>query len=107
LFNGKWCRLNGVRRSLARGRHFQQAGEQGGVSSRDREATLFIAETEVMLDRPAKTKINGRSTVVAGVALRLRSILVQVRNDVGRVLAEWMLISRMLRVGEGQATEIK
>lgn len=94
-WNGKRCRLSGIRRDLGRGRHFQQAGESGGASYQGKPATLFIAETEVVLDRPAKKKIDGKSVLVPGPALTLRYILVQVRNNQGKCLAEWMLLSNV------------
>jgi hypothetical protein len=97
LWSGKRCRLSDIRRSLGRGRHFQQAGEAGGASYQGQPATLFLVETEVVLDRAAKTKINGRSTAVPGVPLRLRYVLVQVRSEAGSILAEWMLLSNAPR----------
>jgi hypothetical protein len=97
LWNEKRCRLSDIRRDLGRGRHFQQAGETGGASYQGKPATLFIAETEVVLDRPAKKKINGKSVEVPGPSLTLRYILVQVRNDQGKCLAEWMLLSNAPR----------
>jgi hypothetical protein len=97
LCNGKRCRLSEIRSSLGRGRHFQQVGEPGEVSHQGRPASLFIAETLVVLDRPAKTKINGRSTAVPGVPLRLRYVLTQVRDARGRTVAEWMLLSNAPR----------
>jgi hypothetical protein len=58
-----------------------------------RPATLFIAETTVVLDRAAKTKIHGRSTAVPGVPLSLRYVLVQLRDERNRIRAQWMLLS--------------
>jgi hypothetical protein len=95
-WNGKRCRLSDIRRDLGRGRHFQQAGETGGASYQGKPATLFIAETEVVLDRAAKKKFDGKSVAVPGPPLTLRYILVQVRNDKGS-LAEWMLLSNAPR----------
>jgi hypothetical protein len=97
LWDGKRCRLSDIRCSLGRGRHFRQAGKAGEASYQGRPATLFIAETGVVLDRAAKKKINGRSTAVPGVPLRLRSVLVQVRCEAGSILAEWMLLSNAPR----------
>lgn len=97
LWNRERCRLSTICRDLGRSRHFQQIGEVGEASYRGRPATLFIAETEVVLDRPAKTKINGRSTAIPGVALRLRLVLVQVRDEAGRTVATWMLLSNAPR----------
>jgi hypothetical protein len=95
-WNGKRCRLSDIRRDLGRGRHFQQAGETGGALYQGKPATLFVAETEVVLDRPAKKKIDGKSIEVPGSPLTLRYILVQVRNN-GQCLAEWMLLSNAPR----------
>lgn len=97
LWNGSRCRLSGIRRALGRGRHFCQAGKAGGAWYQGRPATLFIAETAVVLDRAAKKKINGRSTTVPGTPLRLRYVLVQVRSEAGSILAEWMLLSNAPR----------
>lgn len=97
MWNEKRCRLSEIRRDLGRGRHFQQAGEAGGASYQGKPATLFIAETEVVLDRPAKKKIDGKSVAVPGPPLTLRFILVQVRNEKGKCLAEWMLLSNAPR----------
>jgi hypothetical protein len=102
-WGGQRCRLSDVRRSLARGRHFRQAGKEGGASYQGHPATLFVAETGVALDRAARTKIDGRSTAVPGVPLRLRYVLAQVRNEAGAILAEWMLLTNAPR--EWAATE--
>jgi hypothetical protein len=97
LWNETRCQLSDIRRTLGRGRHFRQAGKPGGVLYHARAATLFIAETEVVLDRHAKKKINGRSTAIAGVPLSLRLVLVQVRDETGSILAEWLLLSNAPR----------
>jgi hypothetical protein len=97
LWNGNRSRLSAIRRALGRGRHFQQAGRTGEASYQGRPASLFIAETEVVLDRAAKTKINGRSTAVPGAPLRLRYVLTQVRDEAGSILAEWMLLANAPR----------
>lgn len=94
VWNGKRGRLSTIRRDLGRGRRFQQAGV---ALYHGKPATLFIAETEVVLDRPAKTKINGRSTAVPGSPLPVRYVLVHVRSEVGKILAQWMLLSNAPR----------
>jgi hypothetical protein len=96
-WNGKDCSLSTIRRDLGRGRHFQQAGEMGEALYQGKPATLFIAETEVVLYRDAKTKFDGKSVAVPGSPLSLRYILVQVRNATGKCLAEWMLLSNAPR----------
>lgn len=91
------CPLSHIRRALGRGRHFCRAGEPGGVLYRGRAATRFIAGTEVVLDRAAEKKIDGRRTAIAGVPPSLRLVLVQVRDGTGSILAEWLLLSNAPR----------
>jgi hypothetical protein len=97
LWNRQRTRLSVIRRALGRGRHFRQVGEKGGASYQGRPATLFLAETEVVLDRAAKKKINKRSTAIPGVALKLRLVLVQVRDAADRTVATWLLLSNAPR----------
>lgn len=65
------------------------------VSYRDTTAPLWVAETSVTLHRPAKKSIKGRKSEKAGRPLALRYVVVQLRDDGGRVLAEWMLLSNV------------
>lgn len=92
-WGGKRCLLSGIKRALRRGRKLQQVGATGGASYRGKPATLWVAETEVVLDRPAKKKVGGKSVERPGPPLPLRYVVVQLRNDRGKVLAEWMLLS--------------
>ena len=94
LWGEKRCLLSAIRKQLRRSRKFVHAGE---ASYHGRLATLWIAETEVVLDRPAKKKIQGKSVERPGRALKLRFLVVQLRNDHGQVLAEWMLLSNAPR----------
>ncbi len=74
------------------------------VSYHDTTAQLWVAETSVTLHRPAKKSVKGRKFERAGRPLRLRFVVVQLRDDEGRVVAEWMLLSN---VPEGWATATK
>jgi len=61
-------------------------------------AELWVAETEVVLDRPARTMVVGedgkrKQVSIKGIPLPLRLIVVQVRNAKGKVLATWYLLS--------------
>ena len=64
------------------------AGEYHG-----RRAQLWVAETEVVLHRPAKKNGGGKKFELPGRPLTLRFIIVQLRNRRGKVLAEWKLLS--------------
>jgi len=94
LWGEKRCLLNAIRTQLRRRRQFVAAG---AAAYHGRPATLWIAETEVILDRPAKKKVQGKSVERPGRALPLRFIAVQLRNEAGQVLAEWMLLSNAPR----------
>jgi hypothetical protein len=57
------------------------------------KARQWVAETEVVLDRPAKSD-HGRVSK-PGKALRLRLVVAQVRDESGQVLAQWLLLSNV------------
>jgi hypothetical protein len=82
---GKSRLLSEVRNHLKRGGEFRPAGE---AAFRGKPAQLWVAETPVVLDRPARKSVQGRKFTRQGRPLPLRLILVQLRNDRGRVLAE-------------------
>lgn len=61
-------------------------------------AQQFVAETEVVLYRPAKPwrkNQDGRRVTVKGPALTLRLVVSQVRDAAGQLLAEWRLLTNV------------
>lgn len=56
-------------------------------------ARLQVAETHVVLFRPARRTIDGRQKSIAGTPLRLRLIVGRVVGADGETLARWMLLS--------------
>ncbi len=56
---------------------------------------LWVCEIEVVLYRPAKKNVAGRKFEKAGRPLSLRFIVVQIRNDRGKVVAQWFLLSNV------------
>jgi DDE family transposase len=90
-WSGKSLLLSEIRRSLALGKRFSKVSDE--ASYHGKAAQLWVAETEVILDRPAKKNVKGKRFQVAGRPLRLRYIVVQLRNWKGEVLAEWMLLT--------------
>ena len=56
---------------------------------------LQLAETTVVLDRPAKTWRGGKQVMVPGEPLELRLVVSRVVDDKGKVLAEWLLLSNV------------
>ena len=93
-WNGKSCLLSEISGKLRRNKEFRDVGK---AEYRGRQARLWVAETEVVLYRPAKKNVRGRKFQRAGRALGLRLILVQIRDDRGKVLAEWKLLSNVPR----------
>jgi hypothetical protein len=90
-WSGKSLLLSEIRRSLALDKAFSKVTDE--ASYHGKAAQLWVAETEVILDRPAKKNVKGKRFQVAGRPLRLRYIVVQLRNWEGEVLAEWMLLT--------------
>lgn len=58
-------------------------------------ARLVVAETGVILDRPARTKRNGKKVAIRGVPLALRLVICRVINEQGDVLSEWLLFTNL------------
>ena len=86
----KSCLLRDIRDRLRSREQFREAGEAWHHGHRQ---SLWVAETQVVLYRPAKKNVRGRKFNRAGRPLTLRFIVVQIRDERGRVLAEWFLLS--------------
>jgi hypothetical protein len=80
-----------------------------GVEFKGRPARQFVAETDVVLHRPARAHRVEKSTGkpkhrnVAGRPLALRLVVSEVRDDRGGVLARWLLLTNLPGEGEGAA----
>lgn len=59
------------------------------------KARQFVAETEVVLHRPAKKNVDGKKKEIAGRPLRLRFVSACVYDDDGELLAEWTLLTNV------------
>lgn len=91
-WNGESCLLSEISRKLQRDKQFRNVGE---AEYQGRRASLWAVETAVVLYRPAKKNVRGRKFQRAGRALSLRLILVQIRDQRGKILAEWKLLSNV------------
>ncbi len=91
-WNGKPALLSGVARHLHDQGHLQHVGEG---SYQGHPAALWVAETSVILHRPAKKNVRGKRYTRPGRALKLRLLVVQLRDDAGTVLAQWLLLSNV------------
>ena len=65
------------------------------VEIRGRKATQYVAETEIVLDRPAKQVRDGKKREIPGPPITLRFVVVRVRDDDGKILAEWYLLTNV------------
>jgi hypothetical protein len=89
-WNGKPWLLSEIGRELPREGKLSHVGD---ASYQGRAAQLWVAETDVVLYRPAKKNVGGRKYEHPGRPLPLRFIMAQLRDPQGRVLATWMLLS--------------
>jgi hypothetical protein len=90
-WSGHSILLSVIRTSLMRSKAFCKA--DGEANYHGRPAELWVAETNVILSRPAKKNVGGKRFERAGRPLPLRYIVVQLRDFEGKVLAEWMLLT--------------
>lgn len=90
---GESVLLSEVAAALRRGKGL---ADVGAACHRGRPARLWVAETDVVLHRPAKKNKRGKRSQRRGRPLALRFILVELRDpDTGVVLAAWMLLSNV------------
>jgi hypothetical protein len=84
--------LGEIRRKLRETGVFRAAGP---AEYHGHRAGLWVAETEVVLYRPAKKNVRGRKFEQPGRELTLRLVLVEVRDAGGKTLAHWLLLSNV------------
>jgi hypothetical protein len=66
------------------------------VTIKGKSGVQYVAETEVILDRPARRKVAGRSVIVPGEAITLRLVIAKVVDPAsGKELATWYLLSNV------------
>jgi hypothetical protein len=68
-------------------------GQATQVTVEGVKGTLWVCEVAVILDRPAKKRVNGRRIDVPGEALPLRLVITWVLGEAGEILAEWFLFT--------------
>jgi hypothetical protein len=90
-WSGKSLLLSEIPRLLEQRRAFCKVTEN--ASYQGHPAELWVAETKVILDRPARKNVRDKRFELAGRPLALRYIVVQLRDGRGKVLAEWMLLT--------------
>jgi hypothetical protein len=76
---------------------------QGEVSLRGRQGQSWVAESEVLIEGPAWGRTpDGKTCRVPGPPLRLRLVVVQVRDAQGTLLAQWLLLTNVWDVSAEQ-----
>jgi hypothetical protein len=89
---GRSLLLSEVRTRLRQRGAFRSVGD---VTYHDRPAGLWVAEAPVVLRRPAKKNTGGHRYQRAGRMLGLRLVVVELRDELGVVLAHWLLLSNV------------
>lgn len=68
--------------------------ESGAITIKDKKGVQYVAETTVVLNRPAKRKVQGRSVEVSGEPLSLRLLIVRAHDAQNeKLLSTWYLLS--------------
>jgi hypothetical protein len=93
-WNDRPCLLSEIAGTLRRKQAFSPAGTAEYLG---RPVELWVAETEVVLYRPAKRNVRGKRKDVPGRPLPLRFAVAEVRSDSGKTLAVWLLLSNAPR----------
>lgn len=92
LWEDRHLKLSEIRRKLRQRGAYQDAG---AALYHGRKARLRVAETTVVLDRPARTMIGKKQVSVPGLPLVMRLIVTRVEDEQERLLAEWTLLSNV------------
>ena len=77
-WSGKSVLLSDIRRSLTQREAFHKVTDE--ASYHGKAAQLWVAETQVILNRPAKKNVKEKRFQVAGRPLSLRYVVVQLRD---------------------------
>jgi hypothetical protein len=67
----------------------------GDADFHGKPAKLWVGETRVVLDRPAKKSVGGVRSQKPGEPVELRFLVVEVRDEFGVRLDDWMLLSNL------------
>jgi hypothetical protein len=96
-------RIVRCRNEIAKYTDIESVLESEGAFRRSRDVKIkgkpgiqYVAETEIILDRPAQRKIDGRQVVVPGEAISLRLVIAKVVcPKTGEVLSTWYLLTNV------------
>lgn len=91
-WQGERLPLRTLRRRMQQNDQFREVGQ---AEYHGKAARLWTVETDVVLYRPAKKNVNGQKYEKPGRPLTLRCVFVQVRDDAGEILADWILLNNV------------
>ena len=113
LYGGRECSLAEVAANLV-GSFAELRDPEGrpeSVTIRAGTGTIYVAETEVVLHRPARHYTGERTASgykrqveVPGPPLHLRLVVTRVVDEVGTVIAEWLLLTNIADADANAAT---
>ncbi len=97
LHDGRACQLAQLPRWL---RRVGRMAEAGPALFKGRVAIQWVGETEVVLHRPARQHRVGKNGKavhhnVSGPPITLRLVVSEIRDEDGRLLARWMLLTNL------------
>ena len=90
LWRGKERRFSSIVRSLLREDGFDQRQQ---IQFRSKQHELRVAQTSVIMHRPAQPRHDGKQTYIPGEPISVRLIVSRVYDQNNRKKAEWYLIS--------------
>lgn len=90
MWQGKERRFSSIVRSLLRSDAFDVRHR---INFRGKQHELRVAETSVVMHRPARSNRNGQQTLHPGPPLAVRLIVSRVYDSSNRKKAEWYLVS--------------
>ena len=98
---GKSVLLSEIKERLDREVLFQEAGT---ALYHGKKVKREVAEVDVVLDGPHKTRVGGKQREISGPALTLRAVFVRLLDKEGYILAEWMLLTNVPAADADSAT---
>jgi hypothetical protein len=92
-WNNEAMKYGDIEAKLAEQGAFRQSRR---VSIREKPGVQYVAETEVVLDRPAQHRVDGRVLNIPGDALSLRLVIARVvEPETGEILSTWYLLTNV------------
>ena len=101
LYQGQETSLVAIADRLRHEAGFLDAGK---ALYHGRKARLFVAEAAVVLHRPGRRNQGKKQVEIPGPPLPLRLVVTEVRDQEGRVLARWLLLTNVSTVLADAAT---